>query len=41
MQPDVYQDYKINTENPDELDKWFIDNHPELIGYTFLIEIDY
>lgn len=41
MQPDVYQDYKINTENPDELDKWFIDNHPELIGQEFLIEIDY
>lgn len=41
MQPDIYDKYVINTENPDNLDKWFIENHPELIGFEFLIEIDY
>ena len=39
--PDVYQGYTINLDNPDNLDKWFMENYPELIGHTFLIEIDY
>ena len=38
---DCYIDYTIDTNNPNELDKWFMENHPELVGYTFLIEIDY
>lgn len=41
MQPDAYYTYMINTENPNNLDKWFMENYPELIGHTFLIEIDY
>ena len=41
ISPDVYQGYTINLDNPNNLDKWFMENYPELIGHTFLIEIDY
>ena len=38
---DCYISYKINIDNPNKLDKWFMENYPELIGFEFLIEIDY
>ena len=41
FQNGCYVSFNIDVNNPNNLDKWFIDNHPELIGYTFLIEIDY
>ena len=36
-----YIKYTVDTKNPDNLDKWLMENYPELIGHTFLIEIDY
>lgn len=36
-----YVGYTIDINSPDNLDKWFMENHPELIGFEFLIEIDY